>query len=1051
MRAIILICILFLFVGPSLVLATEITSTPAGGVWNDTATWNEGIVPGAGDDVTISSTVSVNVNADCHDLTVTKTGILQTGLTGHWTLTVGGFATNEGSIQNNVYNLSIVLSGDLTDNGSWTNLRTTLDAPVDQHLSMDSTATFTSEFILDGSAVGNLIADSSLRFAGKIDLNDGTMILEPGSSLTATGTYLQNARILGNGNDLTLRDNCYLSNTLVDAVDLHGMMNLASGVTFSGAMTVSDTLQVHPTGHVTLEVQDGLDNQGLIRNNIYNLSINMEGDLNSGGDWINYRTTMLGSGDQNLSMGAASVFTSELILQTGAVGNLIATTPLRLDDTVNLNGGTMVLQPGNSLVVSGGTILDATLICNGNYLTLSDGTYLSNSVVDAAVLLGVVETYTGVSFTSGLTVVGTLQNRAAGTVTIDVSGGLTNQGVIQKNIYPFYLNLSGDMVNNGDWTNTRTTLMGLTDQHLRMNGTATFTSELVLDNDATGSLIADTPLRLGNLLDLNGGAMTLTAGNSGLSVEASVLVGDGSISANGNDVTLRGGAYLTSTTVDSANFHGDVQVVSSVGFTGGATVNDTLRNRAIGTVTLDIQGDLTNHGLIKNNVYAFYITLDGDLNNNGNWQCTRTTMSGSSDQYLSMDDLANFTSELLLDAGAVGGLFATTPLNLSNLMDLNGGSLTLSPGSALSVEGGRVVGGNFYCNGNDLTLGEGAYLQDATIDAAALYGLVEVFTGVTFSGGVTVVDTLQNRFSGHMTLSVDGALLNRGLVRNNTPYSLYILTTGSVVNEGVWENTKVTMDGPVDQYIGATDANPLEVPQFILDSNLTGGGYQWYKDGGVIGGETGATLSFAHIGTAEHGSYHCEDITKSLSRDFLIVSGSLSAEFTADVTAGHLPLTVNFTYTGGSATGWDWDFDGDGVFDSDLENPSWEYTELGFYTVTLIASNEFGEVKEVKADYIEVQDLSGVPATPTVIALEQNYPNPFNPLTKIRFSLPTASHVRLTTYDVAGRRVGVLTNKQWPAGNHTVVWEPRDQSSGVFFYKLESGGREIIRKCVLVK
>ena len=50
------------------------------------------------------------------------------------------------------------------------------------------------------------------------------------------------------------------------------------------------------------------------------------------------------------------------------------------------------------------------------------------------------------------------------------------------------------------------------------------------------------------------------------------------------------------------------------------------------------------------------------------------------------------------------------------------------------------------------------------------------------------------------------------------------------------------------------------------------------------------------------------------------------------------------------------------------------------------------------------------------LELEQNYPNPFNPTTTINFSLPAPEFVDLTVYDVAGRRVARLVNRQMPGG-----------------------------------
>jgi hypothetical protein len=88
--------------------------------------------------------------------------------------------------------------------------------------------------------------------------------------------------------------------------------------------------------------------------------------------------------------------------------------------------------------------------------------------------------------------------------------------------------------------------------------------------------------------------------------------------------------------------------------------------------------------------------------------------------------------------------------------------------------------------------------------------------------------------------------------------------------------------------------------------------------------------------------------------------------------------------------------------------------------------------------------------------LEQNYPNPFNPTTSIAFSLETGAHVRLSIYDVAGRRVRTLLDEQKNRGAYQVQWDGRNEnkspvSTGVYFYKLVAGSFTSTRKMTLIK
>jgi len=88
---------------------------------------------------------------------------------------------------------------------------------------------------------------------------------------------------------------------------------------------------------------------------------------------------------------------------------------------------------------------------------------------------------------------------------------------------------------------------------------------------------------------------------------------------------------------------------------------------------------------------------------------------------------------------------------------------------------------------------------------------------------------------------------------------------------------------------------------------------------------------------------------------------------------------------------------------------------------------------------------------PKGFMLYQNYPNPFNPATQISYQIPTASHVVLTVYDIAGREIKVLVNDSQLAGNHTIELNAGDLSSGIYLYKLQADGLTQTRKFTLIK
>lgn len=84
-----------------------------------------------------------------------------------------------------------------------------------------------------------------------------------------------------------------------------------------------------------------------------------------------------------------------------------------------------------------------------------------------------------------------------------------------------------------------------------------------------------------------------------------------------------------------------------------------------------------------------------------------------------------------------------------------------------------------------------------------------------------------------------------------------------------------------------------------------------------------------------------------------------------------------------------------------------------------------------------------------------NVPNPFNAMTEIRFDLPTAGSYEIEIYDVAGRRV-IGYSGSGSAGTNSVRWDGRNEAganmgSGVYYYRLQTGGRSVTEKMVMVK
>ena len=112
-------------------------------------------------------------------------------------------------------------------------------------------------------------------------------------------------------------------------------------------------------------------------------------------------------------------------------------------------------------------------------------------------------------------------------------------------------------------------------------------------------------------------------------------------------------------------------------------------------------------------------------------------------------------------------------------------------------------------------------------------------------------------------------------------------------------------------------------------------------------------------------------------------------------------------------------------------------TDRGVWSLTVA-----GLITAVKRDAKEI---------PNRFSLSQNYPNPFNPTTMISYQLPVNSLVTLKVYDVLGREVATLVNGRQSAGYHHISFNGANLSSGVYFYRLETGSYTNTKKFLLLK
>lgn len=122
----------------------------------------------------------------------------------------------------------------------------------------------------------------------------------------------------------------------------------------------------------------------------------------------------------------------------------------------------------------------------------------------------------------------------------------------------------------------------------------------------------------------------------------------------------------------------------------------------------------------------------------------------------------------------------------------------------------------------------------------------------------------------------------------------------------------------------------------------------------------------------------------------------------------------------------------------DLTDPGWTLDNIRIVTGSATSNHE--------------QTLQPMP----VVVLHQNYPNPFNPETTIKFTLSQDSKVALDIYNLKGQKVKQIASQPFKSGSHSLKWNGTDSkgtpvASGIYFYRLTSGGKTKTQKMMLMK
>ena len=127
------------------------------------------------------------------------------------------------------------------------------------------------------------------------------------------------------------------------------------------------------------------------------------------------------------------------------------------------------------------------------------------------------------------------------------------------------------------------------------------------------------------------------------------------------------------------------------------------------------------------------------------------------------------------------------------------------------------------------------------------------------------------------------------------------------------------------------------------------------------------------------------------------------------------------------------------------------YIEIESYTPSTLIDNNPNNNSSFATTSITVPVAEDNKSIQNIFQLYQNYPNPFNPATTIIYQVPKLSFVSLKVYDILGREVANLVNKEQQPGSYEVKFDGTGLSSGVYLYRMQSGTFSQTKKFILMK
>jgi hypothetical protein len=257
---------------------------------------------------------------------------------------------------------------------------------------------------------------------------------------------------------------------------------------------------------------------------------------------------------------------------------------------------------------------------------------------------------------------------------------------------------------------------------------------------------------------------------------------------------------------------------------------------------------------------------------------------------------------------------------------------------------------------------------------------------------------------------------------------------------------------PSDQILCKGESTILTVQAFSPDPPVS---YQWLKNGEFMPGETDDTLVLNNVNLTHSGYYRClaydnssSDISKPAYVEVIEVApteimGHTEVELFQWATYSilyHPDHIYHFWVNGGN------------IIDSTVNSITVHWIATGYGFIYLLETGESGCQGDTVILSVKIQSLGIDPlAVVSRQSLVTVYPNPTNGISDFRFQIADFGSVALKIYDLHGREVATVVDREFPAGEHTVSFDASGLPAGVYVYQKTEDRRKKTEVGKLIK